>query len=216
MSHTVLESSHLLQGGVYSRSCRSFSPRSKFGPWPSRERAAAPAMRLSPLALAVSLLPLAQAFSPPVMSFRCQQPSGLRRVAVAMEEKSDLDELLDDAQVRSQVEAMRVKQIKAELDELGVAHSDAFEKEDLVQRLIDAKAFSQVDTPLTMDQAAAGMDMVNNDEDGRKILEEMQSNKRLLDAAMDIAQNGLTDKYEDDEEVMDFMRRLEAISKRQA
>lgn len=174
------------------------------------------AMRLSPLALAVSLLPLAQAFSPPVMSFRCQQPSGLRRVAVAMEEKSDLDDLLDDAQVRSQVEAMRVKQIKAELDELGVAHSDAFEKEDLVQRLIDAKAFSQVDTPLTMDQAAAGMDMVNNDEDGRKILEEMQSNKRLLDAAMDIAQNGLTDKYEDDEEVMDFMRRLEAISKRQA
>jgi hypothetical protein len=67
-----------------------------------------------------------------------------------------------------------------------------------------------------MDQAAAGMDMVNNDEDGRKILEEMQSNKRLLDAAMDIAQNGISDKYEDDEEVMDFMRRLEAISKRQA
>ena len=26
----------------------------------------------------------------------------------------------------------------------------------------------------------------------------------------------LSDKYEDDEEVMDFMRRLEAISKRQA
>ena len=111
---------------------------------------------------------------------------------------------------------MRVKQIKAELEKMGVAHSDAFEKEDLVQRLIDAKAFSQVDTPLTMDQAAAGMDMVNNDEDGRKILEEMQSNKRLLDAAMDIAQNGISDKYEDDEEVMDFMRRLEAISKRQA
>ena len=173
------------------------------------------AMRLSSLALAVTLLPLAQTFSPPV-SCRCQQPSGLRRVAVAMEEKSDLDGLLDDAQVRSQVEAMRVKQIKAELEKMGVTHSDAFEKEDLVQRLIDAKAFSQVDTPLTMDQAAAGMDMVNNDEDGRKILEEMQSNKRLLDAAMDIAQNGISDKYEDDEEVMDFMRRLEAISKRQA
>ena len=60
------------------------------------------AMRLSSLALAVSLLPLAQTFSPPV-SCRCQQPSGLRRVAVAMEEKSDLDGLLDDAQVRSQV-----------------------------------------------------------------------------------------------------------------
>ena len=172
-------------------------------------------MRLSSLALAVTLLPLAQTFSPPV-SCRCQQPSGLQRVAVAMEEKSDLDGLLDDAQVRSQVEAMRVKQIKAELEKMGVAHSDAFEKEDLVQRLIDAKAFSQVDTPLTMDQAAAGMDMVNNDEDGRKILEEMQSNKRLLDAAMDIAQNGISDKYEDDKEVMDFMRRLEAISKRQA
>ena len=170
-------------------------------------------MRLS--SLVVSLLPLAQAFSPPV-SYRCRQPSGLRRVVVAMEGKSDLDELLEDAQVRSQVEAMRVKEIKEELKKMGVDHSDAFEKEDLVQRLIDAKAFAQVDTPLTMEQAASGMDMVNNDEDGRKILEEIQSNTRLLEAAMDIAQIGMSDKYEDDEEVMNFMRRLEAISKRQA
>ena len=60
------------------------------------------------------------------------------------------------------------------------------------------------------------MDMVNNDEDGQKILEEMQSNKRLMEAAMDIAQNGMSDKYVDDEEVMNFMRRMEAIAKRQA
>ena len=112
--------------------------------------------------------------------------------------------------------ANREKEIKEELKKMGVDHSDAFEKEDLVQRLIDAKAFAQVDTPLTMEQAASGMDMVNNDEDGRKILEEIQSNTRLLEAAMDIAQNGMSDKYEDDEEVMNFMRRLEAISKRQA
>ena len=67
-----------------------------------------------------------------------------------------------------------------------------------------------------MEQAARGMDMVNNDEDGQKILEEMQSNKRLMEAAMDIAQNGMSDKYVDDEEVMNFMRRMEAIAKRQA
>ena len=60
------------------------------------------------------------------------------------------------------------------------------------------------------------MDMVNNDEDGQKILEEMQSNKRLMEAAMDIAQNGMSEKYVDDEEVMNFMRRMEAIAKRQA
>ena len=165
--------------------------------------------------LVVSLLPLAQAFSPPV-SYRYRQPSGLRRVAVAMEGKSDLDELLEDAQLRSEVEGMRVKQLKEELKKMGVDYSDAFEKEDLVQRLIDAKAFAQVDTPLTMEQAARGMDMVNNDEDGQKILEEMQSNKRLMEAAMDIAQNGMSDKYVDDEEVMNFMRRMEAIAKRQA
>ena len=165
--------------------------------------------------LVVSLLPLAQAFSPPV-SYRYRQLSGLRRVAVAMEEKSDLNELLEDAQLRSEVEGMRVKQLKKELKKMGVDYSDAFEKEDLVQRLIDAKAFAQVDTPLTMEQAARGMDMVNNDEDGQKILEEMQSNKRLMEAAMDIAQNGMSDKYVDDEEVMNFMRRMEAIAKRQA
>ena len=163
----------------------------------------------SSLLLAVSLLPLIQAFSPPPVSYRCQQPSGLRRMAVAMEQ-------LDEEQLRSQVEAMRVKQIKAELDKLGVAHDDAFEKEDLVQRLIDAKDSPQGDTPLTMDQTVAGMDMVMADEDGQKILAEMQQNTRLMNAAMDIASNGFSDKYEGDEEVMDFMRRLEAISKRQA
>ena len=44
----------------------------------------------------------------------------------------------------------------------------------------------------------------------------MQSNKQLMEAAMDIAQNGMSDKYVDDEEVMNFMRRMEAIAKRQA
>lgn len=127
-----------------------------------------------------------------------------------------MDQLDEEPMARGTIEAMRVKQIKLELDKLGVAHDDAFEKEDLVQRLLDAKDSRQADSPLTMDQTQAGMDMVMNDVDGQRILEEMKSNKRLMDAAMDIASNGFSDKYEGDEEVMDFMRRLEAISKRQA
>ena len=127
-----------------------------------------------------------------------------------------MDQLDEEPMARGTIEAMRVKQIKLELDKLGVAHDDAFEKEDLVQRLLDAKDSRQADSPLTMDQTQAGMDMVMNDVDGQRILEEMKSNKRLMDAAMDIASNSFSDKYEGDEEVMDFMRRLEAISKRQA
>ena len=42
-------------------------------------------------------------------------------------------------EVRASVSAMRVKQIKAELDSLGVAHRDAVEKVDLVERLVQAR-----------------------------------------------------------------------------
>ena len=162
------------------------------------------------LALAASLLPLAQTFSLGHAAQTVRPCRGERRMAVTM------DQLDEEPMARGTIEAMRVKQIKLELDKLGVAHDDAFEKEDLVQRLLDAKDSRQADSPLTMDQTQAGMDMVMNDVDGQRILEEMKSNKRLMDAAMDIASNGFSDKYEGDEEVMDFMRRLEAISKRQA
>lgn len=121
----------------------------------------------------------------------------------------------DEDDLRGQVEAMRVKQIKAELDKLGVAHDDAFEKEDLVQRLLDAKNGPQGEAP-SFDQVATGIDMVMADEDGAKIMEAVQQNERLMQAAMDIAMNGFSDKYADDEEVMEFMQRLEAVSKRQA
>lgn len=134
-------------------------------------------------------------------------------MAVAMEQ-------IDEDSVRSQVEALRVKQIKEELDKLGVARDEidiCFEKEDLVQRLLDEKrTLRQPEVPPTMDQTVAGMDMVMADEDGQNILEDMQQNSRLMEAAMDIATNGFSDKYKDDAEVMDFMQRLEAISKRQA
>eukprot|EP00320_Phaeocystis_rex_P009439 CAMPEP_0119093146 /NCGR_PEP_ID=MMETSP1178-20130426/162166_1 /TAXON_ID=33656 /ORGANISM="unid sp, Strain CCMP2000" /LENGTH=225 /DNA_ID=CAMNT_0007076785 /DNA_START=39 /DNA_END=717 /DNA_ORIENTATION=+ len=162
------------------------------------------------IALAVSLLPLAHAFLPFVRQ-GCQPRRGERCSAVAMEQ---IDEEL------RQVEAMRVKQLKEELDKLGVARDEidvCFEKGDLVQRLLDEKrALRQPEAPPTMGQTVAGMEMVMADEDGQKILEEMQQNSRLMEAAMDIATNGFSDKYEGDAEVMDFMQRLEAISKRQA
>ena len=120
-----------------------------------------------------------------------------------------------DEGVRGQVEAMRVKQIKAELDKLGVPHDDAFEKDDLVERLLAAKD-RQGDAAPSMDQMAAGAEMVMADEDGRNLMEEIQQNSRLMEAAMDIAMNGFSNKYADDEEVTEFMQRLEAISKRQA
>lgn len=41
--------------------------------------------------------------------------------------------------MRESVSAMRVKQIKAELDTLGVSHRDAVEKADLVDRLVSAR-----------------------------------------------------------------------------
>ena len=40
---------------------------------------------------------------------------------------------------RKEIAAMRIKAIKAELESLMVPHQDAFEKDDLVQRLVDAR-----------------------------------------------------------------------------
>jgi hypothetical protein len=160
------------------------------------------------------LLPSMLAFAPSslvtVHRFSQQQ----RGVRLATEQ-------IDEGQLRGKVEQMRVKQIKEELDKLGVAHADAFEKEDLVQRLLDAKDSERGNgdgpqAPPSMNETMAGLEMVMADEDGRKLLEEIQQNPHLMQASMDIAANGLTDKYVDDEEVMQFMRRMEAISKRQA
>ena len=120
-------------------------------------------------------------------------------------------------QIRDDVSAMRVKQIKAELDALGAKHSDAVEKEDLVQRLIDARAQqpSDVDnSALTMDQIMQGTEMFMADADGPAMLEDLQKNPRVMAAMSDIAANGDASKYQDDAEVMEFMRKLEQITKR--
>lgn len=44
-----------------------------------------------------------------------------------------------EAEVRQSVNALKVRQIKAELDSLGVRHADAVEKVDLVERLVKAR-----------------------------------------------------------------------------
>ena len=150
------------------------------------------------------LLPLAAlAFTPPLMT-RARTPC---RARVAMQ--------FDEDELRGKIEAMRVKQIKEELERLGVRHDDAFEKEDLVQRLLDAQqADDAPQAPPTMDQTMAATEMFMADADGPKVMAELEKNPRLMKAAMDIAANGYSEKYTGDAEVMEFMRRLEAISKR--
>jgi len=123
----------------------------------------------------------------------------------------------DLGELRDEVASMRVKQIKNELDTLGVQYADAFEKEDLVQRLIDARSGGAQSSPTkapTTSQMMEGMELFMSDADGPAILEEMQKDPTLMQAAMDIAGNGDVSKYQDDPKVMEFMRKLEQITKR--
>ena len=46
---------------------------------------------------------------------------------------------MSEEEIRTQVGAMRVKALKAELTSLGIPHADAVEKADLVARLVDAR-----------------------------------------------------------------------------
>ena len=160
-------------------------------------------------AVALAFVPLALAFTPLPLGHHCHPIRSIpQHTAMSLDEE-----------LRRDVESMRVKQIKEELEKLGVAHNDAFEKDDLVQRLLDARGEQHEDEPQappSMDQTMDGMDMVMADEDGVKVMEEIQQNPKLMEAAMDIAANGFSDKYADDAEVMTFMKRLEAISKRQS
>ena len=52
-------------------------------------------------------------------------------------------------------QAMRIKQIKEELTSLGVPHTDAFEKADLIQRLIDARTAGPPKQPPPSAKASA-------------------------------------------------------------
>lgn len=124
-----------------------------------------------------------------------------------------------------EIKGMRVKQIKEELDSLNVKHDDAFEKEDLVQRLMDARSQSRDDTkedgsredgaaPPTFAESAAQADILMDDPEGPKLMEKLQSDPRLMKAVMDISVNGDPGKYADDEEVMAIMRTLEAVAKK--
>jgi len=126
----------------------------------------------------------------------------------------------DADSLRQEIEAMRVKQIKEQLDALGKPHQDLFEKDDLVQRLIDARASgepaddaSEAAGP-TAAQIREGTEMFMSDPESISIMAELESNTKLQKAAMDIAANGDASRYADDPEVMTFMRRLEEVSKR--
>ena len=128
-----------------------------------------------------------------------------------------MDGLSDEA-LRKEIEAMRVKQIKEELDKLGQAHADAFEKDDLVQRLIDARRQAgegaQEGAGPTRQQIRDGTELFANDPDSASVMRALEANPALQAAAMDIAANGDVSKYANDPEVMYFMRKLEVISKR--
>ena len=122
----------------------------------------------------------------------------------------------DGGELRADVESMKVRQIKAELDALGRPHDDLFEKSDLVQRLVDARsepADGAAGGP-TDEQIREGVDMFNADPESSAIMAELEASEKLQRAAMDIAANGDASRYADDEEVMDFMRRLEQVTKR--
>ena len=81
----------------------------------------------------LALLPLATCFSLP-------QVHGLRSVGAGVCVRCVLRMASpEEDEERKDIAAMRIKAIKAELEALMVPHADAFEKDDLVQRLIDAR-----------------------------------------------------------------------------
>ena len=121
---------------------------------------------------------------------------------------------------------MRVKQIKAELEALSVPHADVLEKEDLVQRLMDARQVDRSEDgqgedgadssakPPSMGETMRQADILMADAEGPEVMAALQKDPRLMKAVMDISMNGDASKYADDAEVMALMRKLEGITKR--
>jgi hypothetical protein len=177
-------------------------------------------MLLQPRASAFALgsVAIARPLVTPRIHLDGRQTRPARGAAARMADSVNDDD--DDAAMRAEISAMRVRQIKEELEALGAAHADAFEKEDLIQRLMEARRQAPADgAPAggapTTEQIVEGTQMFMADPDGPAILEQMQRNPHLMQAAMDIADNGVDrSKYADDEEVMEFLRKLEQITKR--
>jgi hypothetical protein len=156
---------------------------------------------------------------------------------------------------------MRVKQIKQELDELGVPHADAVEKSELVDRLVRARkavgardgatpanppaapAAPAAPPPPPSTSAASGapyrfgledmadlpegvlpenvskesaleaMNQLMNDPKGFELLMELQSNPRVMQAAMEMSTGGeaAAQKYAKDPEVQRYMERVQQL-----
>jgi citrate lyase alpha subunit len=136
-------------------------------------------------------------------------------------------------EAREEIRAMRVKQIKAELEALSVPHADVLEKEDLVQRLMDARQVDRSEEgsaqgedgqgedgadssakPPSMGETMRQADILMADAEGPEVMAALQKDPRLMKAVMDISMNGDASKYADDAEVMALMRKLEGITKR--
>uniref|UniRef100_A0A6T7WC59 STI1 domain-containing protein n=1 Tax=Prymnesium polylepis TaxID=72548 RepID=A0A6T7WC59_9EUKA len=128
----------------------------------------------------------------------------------------------NDDEERAAISAMRVKQIKEELQSMQVQiPKDIFEKEDLVQRLIDARreqpsGDAESSAPPSMEESMQGLSLLLKDPEGAAVLQALERDPKLMSAAMDIAGNGNAADYADDPEVLAFLRKLESITKRAA
>ena len=127
---------------------------------------------------------------------------------------------------RDSIAAMKVKDIKAALEAGGIGHADAVEKSELVDRLVEAQQAGRVpglgasnlgddDAPTLADGVEQGHKLMA-DPEGAAIMEKLQSNPKLMQAAMEMAQHGdsAVAKYADDEEVMSFLRTLQKIAQK--
>ena len=165
-----------------------------------------------------------------------------------------------EAALLNEIGQMRVKQIKQELDELGVPHADAVEKSELVDRLVRARKAAAVgartaatpanppaapaapppppstsaasgapyrfgledmaDLPegvlpenVSKESALEAMNQLMNDPKGFELLMELQSNPRVMQAAMEMSTGGeaAAQKYAKDPEVQRYMERVQQL-----
>ena len=125
---------------------------------------------------------------------------------------------------RDAIAKMKVKDIKAALEAGGIGHADALEKDELVDRLAEAQASGKVPGLGTFDildeempsmwEAEQHAERVLADEEGAKVIAKLESDPKLMQAAVELAQNGdaALAKYADDEEVLSMMRTLQRIA----
>jgi len=190
----------------------------------------------------------------------------IRRPGAAVSTPTSTPSQSAAVKTRAEYQKMRVKDLKAELDRLGVSHADAVEKSDLVDRLvqrIESGGAQAADSSSTPSPAASGpppqqqppppsapsngtsggggspgggfpggampnfggegmpteqeamkqLEALMANPDGVKLLQELEQNPAVMAAAMDIAQGGeaAAYKYENNAEVMAYLRRLEKI-----